>query len=1055
MRFVKNREITICIIGCLFLFPVFTNGQSFRFKNYGAESKIPDAFIYTINQDNNGYLWVGTGAGLSRFDGFDFYEVIFPDSVSGRYSTASLKDKKGTLWFGCNDGSVYFTEDGAIKALPLSNSRSISDLIEGPDGFVYVIPQGKTIFRINPIKTTDIKIFTIDPDLVLFSACFTQTGDILLGTRENIQVYRIEGDSLISLSTLEGFEYSNILAIHKIKDSDRYLVGTDGYGLFRLDLSPDGYKVSRQSGHPELEDLRVQDITEDSENYLWVSTFDSGILQLKLSVQDLSVESVRFYDKSAGLPGNNVKLVFQDIEKNYWIGLYGDGLSLLNSVAFSFFAPGSTPERNNIIFVNRIGNDYLLGTPTGFYLFDVENYRVKSFTDLSLRIVRNEIISYFLDQQRNLWIGTNGGGLFVRNSTGEVRLFYRSEDSGENYIADVKADGKYIWLGTLNGVVILDRKSAELKKTYSINNGLPHNSINQIFLTKEGKGIIATTSDKLCFIDPETGISFSNAVMSGTTQNEILSFSRDREGNIWAATSGNGIFKCSGDSVKSISKADLLMSDYCYSILADSRDEIWVGHERGFSIYNQETGIIRVLGTDFARGGACNPDAMYESDDNKILIGTTEGIIIFDRTKEQRDQIPPFNNINFISINDTRFPYQQSFDLPYRKSYKILINFVGINFSDPEKVFYSTKLDNWDNDWSVLTTNREVLYSPRDGRYKFNMVSVSGEGLSQDTPLSFELRIRKPVWRTWWFLLSVAGLITGTIILIVREREKAQKKIQVYLEKELEARTRVVMKQKAEIELQNIEITDSINYAKRIQTSILPDVNRLKESFNDAFILFLPRDIVSGDFYWFDKLGDEKFIIVCADSTGHGVPGAFMSMIGSTLLQDIVSRQHITKPSEILTILNQQIFSTLNQNIELGVSNDGMDMVVCELNTKTRHLRFASAMRPVIIVIDGESYYIKGNRSSVGGESVIEKFFDDQEYYLNKGDSIYMFSDGLPDQFGGPTGKKMKITRLKTLIEEIVKLPMVKQKEIILKYYDDWKGSSEQVDDVLMMGIRI
>ena len=119
------------------------------------------------------------------------------------------------------------------------------------------------------------------------------------------------------------------------------------------------------------------------------------------------------------------------------------------------------------------------------------------------------------------------------------------------------------------------------------------------------------------------------------------------------------------------------------------------------------------------------------------------------------------------------------------------------------------------------------------------------------------------------------------------------------------------MKQKGEIELQNIEITDSINYAKRIQTSILPDINKLKESFKDAFILFHPRDIVSGDFYWFDKLEDDKFILVCADSTGHGVPGAFMSMIGSTLLQDIVTRKRISKPSEILSLLDKQIFPHL------------------------------------------------------------------------------------------------------------------------------------------------
>jgi serine phosphatase RsbU (regulator of sigma subunit) len=227
------------------------------------------------------------------------------------------------------------------------------------------------------------------------------------------------------------------------------------------------------------------------------------------------------------------------------------------------------------------------------------------------------------------------------------------------------------------------------------------------------------------------------------------------------------------------------------------------------------------------------------------------------------------------------------------------------------------------------------------------------------------------------------------------------------------------------------------------------------EAFNDAFIIFNPRDIVSGDFYWFDKIDENRLIIVCADSTGHGVPGAFMSMIGSTLLQDIITRKGITKPSEILTLLDKQIFSTLNQNIDVGVSNDGMDMVICEFDIKSRHIRFASAMRPVIIVIDGESFYIRGNRCSVGGESVIEKYFDDQEYYLSKGDTIYLFSDGLPDQFGGAEGKKMKIARLKKLIEEVSKLPMTEQKEIISNFFFDWKGDYEQVDDILLMGIKV
>jgi serine phosphatase RsbU (regulator of sigma subunit) len=556
-------------------------------------------------------------------------------------------------------------------------------------------------------------------------------------------------------------------------------------------------------------------------------------------------------------------------------------------------------------------------------------------------------------------------------------------------------------------------------------------------------------------VDRDLNITEGKAIMSGSTINEILSLAQGRDGVIWTATKGNGIFKFKNDSVFTVNRSDDLMSNYCYSLLSDSENNIWIGHDKGFSRFNPESGIMRIFGTDFAKGGLCNPDGMFESADGKIFIGTTDGLIVYDRQNDRKSEIAPFNNINYIIINDDEYPYQPSFSLPYRKNYTILVNYTGIHFSNPDKVFYSVYMENYNNEWSRLSTNREVPFGLSVGRYKFNMVSVNQEGLSQETPVSFEILIKPPFWKRWWFVISAIGIVISIIVIIIRERDKAQKKIQEYLEKELEARTRVVMKQKAEIELQNIEITDSINYAKRIQTSILPDINKLKETFKDAFILFHPRDIVSGDFYWFDKVEDNKFILVCADSTGHGVPGAFMSMIGSTLLQDIVTRKKITKPSEILTLLNRQIFSTLNQNVELGVSNDGMDMVICEFNAETRHIRFASAMRPVIIIMDEESYYIKGNRLSVGGESIMEKYFDDQEYYLNEGDTIYLFSDGLPDQFGGTDGKKLKIARLKRLIEQVSKLPMDEQKEVLTKFFFDWKGDYDQVDDILFMGVRV
>jgi serine phosphatase RsbU (regulator of sigma subunit) len=611
-------------------------------------------------------------------------------------------------------------------------------------------------------------------------------------------------------------------------------------------------------------------------------------------------------------------------------------------------------------------------------------------------------------------------------------------------------DEQYVWLATTNGVIVIDKKGNFVKK-FDLNSRLPHNSINKILLTDEG-AYIGTESEYLYRIDRDFEIVAGDLGMSGSTRNKILAFSKGKDGSIWAATEGNGVFRFLNDTLSGVTQSDGLMSNYTYSILADSDNDIWIGHSKGFSRYDPSAGTVRVLGSEFPKIGICNTNGIFESADKKIFIGTTEGFLVYDREKDNKTRLAPFTNINYIEINDISYPYQPSFVLPFSR-YKIRVHYSGINFSDPEKVYYSSILDNFDVD-RTETTSREASYSLSDGKYRFNVMSVSQDGQESET-VSFNILIKKPFYRMWWFILLVLAIVTVVVFVIVREREKAQKKIQEYLEKELEARTRVVVKQKGELELQNIEITDSINYAKRIQTSILPDINKLKETFSDAFILFQPRDIVSGDFYWFDKVGDDKFILVCADSTGHGVPGAFMSMIGSTLLQDIINSKKISKPSEILKMLDRQIFSTLNQNAELGISNDGMDLVVCEFNISKRHVRFASAMRPVILVIDGESLYIKGSRSSVGGESVNEKFFDDQEYYLNEGDTIYLFSDGMPDQFGGRDGKKLKIARLKKLIESISKMPMNEQKAEMTKFYLEWKGSFDQVDDVLLMGVRV
>ena len=268
-------------------------------------------------------------------------------------------------------------------------------------------------------------------------------------------------------------------------------------------------------------------------------------------------------------------------------------------------------------------------------------------------------------------------GCFLEEPSGGVRSFYRTGDSSEDYILNIQADRNLIWLGTLNGVIILDHRTGNLKGRYNTNNGLPHNRIDQICLLSDGTAAIATQTDRIYIIDAGKGVSSGNAIMRGPTMNVISSVCQSRDGNIWAATTGNGVFEFKGDSVTSYTRADMLMSDYCYSILADSLDRIWIGHDRGFSCYDRTTDVMKTYGTDFARSGICNPAAMYEAPGGKILIGTSQGLVVYDLIKDQKAHLAPVNNINYISINDIIYPYRPSFTLPYNKKYKIIIDFVG------------------------------------------------------------------------------------------------------------------------------------------------------------------------------------------------------------------------------------------------------------------------------------------------------------------------------------------------------------------------------------------
>ncbi|MBM3419753.1 MAG: hypothetical protein FJY11_01320 [Bacteroidetes bacterium] len=1030
--------------------------QKYNIRQFGPPD-LPDKVIYSLNQDPYGFLWVGTGKGLFTFDGYRFRLRSFPDSSETRFATVIFRDSRGTMWVGGSDGTVHYSVErsGLIMLEGIDTlTQRINDIREGPDGDIYILSQNLGFYKVAPTGPKSVTHLKVPERQLLFSFCFASDETLLAGSGDELLVMRVEDDTIVQESVTTGIEYTRITSIEKAGQDDSFYTGTGDNGLFFVTRAAGGYVASPVFEDENLRYLRIQSIFTDSDSNLWLSTYGSGILKLLPGSEGRDILNIRTFNQNTGLSGDDARAVFQDNEGNIWMALYGMGLNQLVSEAFTFFQPGSGRDENNIVSVFSTGQDRILaGTPAGYHVFDLNEGRSVRFESVAGATSRVPATAYFPGKDGRVWIGTAGAGLFMKDGTEPVRQFYRSLNAGENFITSIALEGDHIWLSTRNGVLVLNSRSGQLLKKFSTLDRLPHNYVNQVYIDRDGNKLVATEALNIYYADIEEGITPGHLDISGSIRNVMQGYTQAGNGGYWIATLGNGVFFFSGDSARAINTNDGLLSNFCYSVLADSDSRLWVGHEKGFSRFDPNTGNVTVFSTSFAGGGDCNPNAIASSDEGMVFIGTTNGLVVYDRRKDLRDVIPPLNNIVSITVNDKVYPYTPELQLPYNR-YVVKIDYVGISLSNPDLVRYRTKLGNYDIGWSDPGTQRQVTYRLTDGVYKFSIESVNESGLSALRESVFTIVVKRPFWRAWWFVLLLVSGIAALVAAIIRIRDARQRKMREHLEDELGERTREVVRQKEEIEQQNIEITDSINYARRIQASILPDIARLKETFDDTFIIFLPRDIVSGDFYWFERFDEERFILVCADSTGHGVPGAFMSMIGSTLLQDIVSRKNITRPSEILSTLDKQIFSTLNRNLDVGVSNDGMDMVVCEFNLKSRQVRLSSAMRPVILIMGGETIYIKGNRSSVGGAAYSEKFFDDQEYYLSEGDSIYLFSDGFPDQFGGEDGRKMKVARLKKLIENISNMTMEEQREYISNFFFDWKGDHEQVDDILFMGIR-
>ena len=272
--------------------------------------------------------------------------------------------------------------------------------------------------------------------------------------------------------------------------------------------------------------------------------------------------------------------------------------------------------------------------------------------------------------------------------------------------------------------------------------------------------------------------------------------------------------------------------------------------------------------------------------------------------------------------------------------------------------------------------------------------------------------------------------------------------------KEKEIAALEIERQRELLAVKNKNITDSINYAKRIQFALMPSEKSTKRILPDSFVFHQPKDIVSGDFFWVNER-ENKVFVAAVDCTGHGVPGAFMSIIGFELFRKITHNQGIENPSQILTILKKE-FEEIFKDVENFTVRDGMDIALCVIDKKNMLLEYSGAVNPIYLIRDDKITEIRGSRFSVGLDDALEQeqTFENKQIILLEDDVIYLFSDGYADQFGGPEGKKFKYRRFRHLLLTIHQYPMEEQQRLLQERIERWKGEHEQVDDILVIGFR-
>ena len=1052
----NSFQTGFCIILSFFYTTCFS--QIYNFRTYTEDNGLPQNYIYSISQSKNGFLYLSTGNGFAAFGGNKFKSFTIKDSLCENFVNIHFTDSKGIIWLGHYQNGISFLKNNKFYKIRKSETlgSKVISFAEDKQQNIWFIVQGKGLYYID--STLQIQKPSFNEEYFFNCICIDNTGKLITGTDNGLLIFDIKNKLKPELlSNIIELENKNVKFITCDATSNgHFWIAIPGEGIFGIKQYKTTYKLSLRIT-TDLNSLtkNILSIYSDQSSNLWVSIADEGLRKIKFSNNN-DFYTVSTINKVNGLPDLYIQSICQDYENNMWFGTFGAGLIEMPIEKFSFFKP----EFNSNISSILIDNSYeiFLGTSNGLLLYNkADSSKTKLFNSIN-GFVNDKINAIFKDKSGTIWIGTDKNGIYNL----DTKSWVFSNFSKQNKLDILSINSitqnldRQILVGTRDGAYFINPKTFEtvLITTYE---GLLHNNVNSIYCDKRNRIWFCSNGAPPYYLEKNE----FNALKNIPTIS-VSSVVEDINGLIWISTEGDGVFSYDGENIRNFRVEDGLMSNFCYSIVCNNINEIWLTHKNGLTcIKNSGNSILRFGKSDGLLFNENNSNSYFKDIKGNLWFGTTEGLVFYNSDKNTNKIIEPRAEILQITLNNIKFTIDKKIEMPYSE-YNVKIDFIGISLTDPQKVKYKYRLLGFDTLWR-FTSDRVVEYPKlTDGLYTFQVVACNRDGVWNSDPKEISFKIDAPYWKRIWFWFLITLFITGIIYLFILIRIRNLVKAKIILEKKVEIKTLQLREEKEQIEKiklileeKNKDITDSINYAKKIQIALLPSKDNLLKAFPKAFIFFRPRDIVSGDFYWFEETND-SYIIAVVDCTGHGVPGAFMSLIGSTLMNEIVNNKKITTPAEILTELNRDVIKALSQDVELISSRDGMDISIASIDKSKTKMIYSSAARPMYYVRNQSLNIVNLKTHSIGSSYTNkETNYYDVEIDIFPNDIFYFFSDGFADQFDKNDEKKFSSGRLKNMFTKIADQEACNQLEMVENILNNWKGNQRQIDDITIIGLKI